>query len=60
VLEITEQSGVSVHTSAWARVCAAGLEAMLGCFERARQLSATAKGQLEELGLRLELGSEPL
>jgi tetratricopeptide (TPR) repeat protein len=60
VLEITEQSGVSVHTSAWARVCAAGLEAMLGRFDRARQLSATAKTQFEELGLRLELGTEPM
>jgi tetratricopeptide (TPR) repeat protein len=60
VLEITELSGLSAHTSAWARVCAAGLEAMLGRFDRARQLSATARVQLEELGLRLELASEPL
>jgi class 3 adenylate cyclase/tetratricopeptide (TPR) repeat protein len=60
VLEIAESSDVSVHTSGWARVCAAGLEAMLGRFDRARQLSATAKVQFEEFGLRLELGSEPL
>jgi class 3 adenylate cyclase/tetratricopeptide (TPR) repeat protein len=60
VLEIAETVGVSVHTSAWARVSAAGLEAMRSRFDRARRLSATAKLQLEELGLRLELGSEPL